>query len=63
LIPELSLKLNEKESFKAIGRFLNKNCTTISKEVKHPSPSKKAIPMADLLIIASWIFNGNAPPR
>lgn len=28
-------KLNEGESFKAIGRFLNKDCTTISKEVKN----------------------------
>lgn len=27
-------KLNEGQSFKAIGRFLNKDCTTISKEVK-----------------------------
>lgn len=27
--------LNKKESFKSIGRFLNKDCTTISKEVKH----------------------------
>ena len=28
-------KLNQGESFKAIGRFLNKDCTTISKEVKN----------------------------
>ena len=28
-------KLNERESFKAIGRFLGKDCTTISKEVKN----------------------------
>lgn len=28
-------KLNEGESFKAIGRFLNKDCTTISKEIKN----------------------------
>lgn len=31
----IKTKLNEGESFKAIGRFLNKDCTTISKEVKH----------------------------
>lgn len=31
----IETKLNEGESFKAIGRFLNKDCTTISKEVKH----------------------------
>lgn len=27
--------LNERESFKAIGRFLGKDCTTISKEIKN----------------------------
>ena len=31
----IETKLNEGESFKAIGRFLHKDCTTISKEVKH----------------------------
>lgn len=30
----IETKLNEGQSFKAIGRFLNKDCTTISKEVK-----------------------------
>ena len=27
--------LNKGDSFKSIGRFLNKDCTTISKEVKN----------------------------
>lgn len=31
----IETKLNEGESFKAIGRFLHMDCTTISKEVKH----------------------------
>lgn len=31
----IETKLNERESFKSIGRFLNKDCTTISKEVKN----------------------------
>lgn len=31
----IETKLNERESFKAIGRLLEKDCTTISKEVKH----------------------------
>lgn len=31
----IETKLNEGESFKAIGRLLNKDCTTISKEVKN----------------------------
>ena len=31
----IETKLNEGESFKAIGRSLHKDCTTISKEVKH----------------------------
>lgn len=31
----IETKLNERESFKAIGRFLGKDCTTISKEVKN----------------------------
>lgn len=31
----IETKLNEGESFKSIGRFLQKDCTTISKEVKH----------------------------
>lgn len=31
----IETKLNERESFKAIGRLLNKDCTTISKEVKN----------------------------
>lgn len=31
----IETKLNEGESFKAIGRFLGKDCTTISKEVKN----------------------------
>ena len=31
----IETKLNEQESFKAIGRFLGKDCTTISKEVKN----------------------------
>ena len=31
----IETKLNERQSFKAIGRFLNKDCTTISKEVKN----------------------------
>ena len=31
----IETKLNEHESFKSIGRFLNKDCTTISKEVKN----------------------------
>jgi IS30 family transposase len=31
----IETKLNEGESFKAIGRCLHKDCTTISKEVKH----------------------------
>ena len=31
----IETKLNEGQSFKAIGRFLNKDCTTISKEVKN----------------------------
>ena len=31
----IEMKLNEGQSFKAIGRFLNKDCTTISKEVKN----------------------------
>lgn len=31
----IETKLNERESFKSIGRLLNKDCTTISKEVKN----------------------------
>lgn len=31
----IETKLNEGQGFKAIGRFLNKDCTTISKEVKN----------------------------
>ena len=31
----IETKLNEGQSFKAIGRFLNKDCSTISKEVKN----------------------------
>lgn len=31
----IETKLNEGESFKAIGRLLNKDCTTISKEIKN----------------------------
>ena len=31
----IETKLNERESFKTIGRFLGKDCTTISKEVKN----------------------------
>lgn len=31
----IETKLNEQESFKSIGRFLGKDCTTISKEVKN----------------------------
>ena len=31
----IETKLNDGESFKAIGRFLGKDCTTISKEVKN----------------------------
>ena len=31
----IETKLNERESFKAIGRLLGKDCTTISKEVKN----------------------------
>ena len=33
--------LNEQQSFKAIGRKINKNCTTISKEVKNRRVFKK----------------------
>ncbi len=35
-------KLNEGQSFKAIGRFLNKDCTTISKEVKNHTSFEKS---------------------
>ena len=38
--------LNKGDSFKSIGRFLNKDCTTISKEVKITSALKKAGLMA-----------------
>ena len=31
----IETKLNEQESFKSIGRFLGKDCTTISKEVRN----------------------------
>lgn len=31
----IETKLNERQSFKAIGRLLDKDCTTISKEVKN----------------------------
>ena len=38
----IETKLNEGESFKAISRFLNKDCTTISKEVKNHISFKKS---------------------
>ena len=38
----IETKLNEGESFKAIGRLLNKDCTTISKDVKNHIPFEKS---------------------
>ena len=57
----IETKLNEGESFKAIGRLLNKDCTTISKEVKNHISFEKAEPMAKPSMTASWLFNMNAP--
>lgn len=59
----IETKLNERESFKSIGRFLNKDCTTISKEVKNHIFSTKPEPTEKLSMIVSLLSNGSAQIR
>lgn len=48
--------LNKDESFNAIGRFLNKDCITISKEVKNHICFEKVESTAEPSLIDDWLF-------
>ena len=44
--------LNERKSFKEIGRLLNKNCTTISREIRRHSVIEKVVTAVSVLTLA-----------